>query len=101
MSRDLILAIDQGTTGTTALLVDSTLHVIQKTTVEFEQVFPKPGWVEHRGNDIWASLRSAVTKCLASAGKTSSAIAAIGSLFGSAAEALLFVRNSKPKATSR
>jgi len=78
MPRELILAIDQGTTGTTALLVNKDLKVCSKATADFEQVFPKPGWVEHRGDDIWTSIKTAVTSCLAKANKTSRDIAAIG-----------------------
>ena len=78
MSRQLILAIDQGTTGTTALLLDSALQVCAKATVEFEQIFPKPGWVEHRAEDIWRSLREAVLKCLETAKASSCDIASIG-----------------------
>ena len=53
---EYILAIDQGTTGTTALLMDCDLNYISKATVDFEQYFPKPGWVEHDLNDIWTSV---------------------------------------------
>src|SRR3954452_17960601 len=51
---DYILAIDQGTTGTTALLMDFNLNHIAEATVDFEQYFPKPGWVEHDLGDIWS-----------------------------------------------
>jgi glycerol kinase len=53
---DYILAIDQGTTGTTALLMDNRLNRIAEASVEFEQHFPKPGWVEHDLDDIIASV---------------------------------------------
>ena len=42
-----VLAIDQGTTGTTALVLDQRLAVKGKRNVEFRQMFPRPGWVEH------------------------------------------------------
>ena len=45
MPADLILAIDQGTTGTTCLLVDADLKVLARSTREFPQHFPQPGWV--------------------------------------------------------
>jgi glycerol kinase len=51
-----ILAIDQGTTGTTAVLMDSELNRVSEASVDFEQHFPKPGWVEHDLNDIWTSV---------------------------------------------
>jgi len=53
---DYILAIDQGTTGTTALLMDGNLNRVAESSVEFEQHFPKPGWVEHDLEDIWSTV---------------------------------------------
>ncbi len=53
---DYILAIDQGTTGTSALLMDTNLNRIADANVDFEQHFPKPGWVEHDLNDIWTTV---------------------------------------------
>jgi len=53
---DYILAIDQGTTGTTALLMDLELNRIAEANVDFEQHFPKPGWVEHDLEDIWSTV---------------------------------------------
>ena len=47
MARDVILAIERGTTGTTVLAVDSKLQVIARCNREFRQIYPKPGWVEH------------------------------------------------------
>jgi glycerol kinase len=53
---DYILAIDQGTTGTTALLMDINLTRIAEAQADFPQHFPKPGWVEHDLNDIWTTV---------------------------------------------
>jgi len=53
---EYILAIDQGTTGTTSLLMDSNLNRVAHASVDFEQHFPKPGWVEHDLNDIWSTV---------------------------------------------
>jgi glycerol kinase len=53
---DYILAIDQGTTGTTALLMDLNLNRVAEAQVDFEQHFPTPGWVEHDLNDIWTTV---------------------------------------------
>lgn len=61
---DLILAIDQGTTGTTALLVDATCAVRAACTVEVPNHFPEPGRVEHDAEEIWASVAAAVTGVL-------------------------------------
>lgn len=61
---DYILAIDQGTTGTTAVLMDSDLNRISEASVDFEQHFPKPGWVEHDLNDIWTTVVQTVREVL-------------------------------------
>ncbi len=53
---DLLLAIDQGTTGTTALLMDTDLRVVASADQDFEQHFPEPGWVEHDPEVIWKSV---------------------------------------------
>ena len=63
-----ILAIDQGTTGTTALVVDENLQCMAKATVEFRQHFPQPGWVEHDTDDIWTSVCDAVALAVEQAG---------------------------------
>ena len=77
MSR-VVLAIDQGTTGTTVLAVDSTLQVVGKSTCEFPQIFPQSGWVEHDGSEIWKSVAAATKGCLEQAGLTKDDIGAIG-----------------------
>jgi glycerol kinase len=53
---DYILAIDQGTTGTTALLMDTGLNRVAEASVDFEQHFPKPGWVEHDLGEIYSTV---------------------------------------------
>jgi glycerol kinase len=65
---DAILAIDQGTTGTTALLLDHNVQVIAHHNVEFPNHYPAPGLVEHDLADIWASVGEAVAGALAAAG---------------------------------
>lgn len=77
--KKLILAIDQGTTGSKAILVDEDLNPQAEATVDFEQHFPKPGWVEHDLNQIWSSVVQAIVKALASLkGADASSIVAIG-----------------------
>ena len=57
-----ILAIDQGTSGTTAALIDTrTLEFIDKITLEFRQIHPKPGLMEHDPKDIWESVEKSVS----------------------------------------
>ena len=57
---DLILAIDQGTTGTTALLMDTHLNRVAEASIDFEQHFPKPGWVEHDLEEIWTTVLQSI-----------------------------------------
>ena len=56
----MILAIDQGTTGTTCLVVDEELTVHRRGYAELPQHYPRPGWVEHDPDEIWASVLAAV-----------------------------------------
>jgi glycerol kinase len=73
-----ILAIDQGTTGTTCLVVDKKLAVKAKVTQEYRQIFPKPGWVEHDLEEIWRTVQQVVPAALKQAGVKPKEIAAIG-----------------------
>lgn len=57
---EYLLSIDQGTTGTSALLMDSGLNRIAEASVDFEQHFPRPGWVEHDLEDIWTTVLQTV-----------------------------------------
>jgi glycerol kinase len=78
VARQLILAIDQGTTGSTALVVDDTLTVRGKASREFRQVFPKPGQVEHEASAIWESVEASVAAALQAARAEPKELAAIG-----------------------
>lgn len=75
---DLVLAIDQGTTGSTAILVDDALTVRGRANVEFPQHYPRPAWVEHQPEEIWASVQASVARALREAGVDASRIRAIG-----------------------
>jgi len=55
----VILAIDQGTTGTTCLVVDDELNVVRRGYAELPQHYPRPGWVEHDAEEIWATVLAA------------------------------------------
>lgn len=74
----LILAIDQGTTGSTALLMDQNQRILAKCNEEFPQIYPQPGWVEHDPEAIWASVVQAVDHCLNSVSNAREQVAAIG-----------------------
>jgi glycerol kinase len=60
----VILSIDQGTTGTTCLLVDDELEIRGRGYAELPQHFPKPGWVEHDPHEIWRSVLEAAGQAL-------------------------------------
>jgi glycerol kinase len=74
----LILAIDQGTTGTTCLVVDETLRARGRGYREIEQHFPRPGWVEHDPEELWHSVLAAAAAALDDARLAAGDLAAIG-----------------------
>ena len=59
-----ILSIDAGTTGITASLFDKYASVVHKEYSEFEQIYPKPGWVEHNPEEIWTIVKNMIKKIL-------------------------------------
>ncbi len=73
-----ILAIDQGTTGSTVVVLSSEGKVLGKANHEFEQHYPKPGWVEHDLGDIWTSVAKARADALEASGIDPKSIGAIG-----------------------
>jgi glycerol kinase len=76
--QDLVLAIDQGTTGSTALLIDASIRIVGAHNVEFPNHYPKPGWVEHDVHEIWTSIGEAVEGALRKANASADRIRAIG-----------------------
>jgi glycerol kinase len=74
----MILAIDQGTSGTTCLVVDAELRVRGRGYREIHQHFPRPGWAEHDPEEIWESVVAAASDALAAAGLEAQALVAIG-----------------------
>jgi glycerol kinase len=78
MSDKYVLAIDQGTTGSTALIVDHALRVVVSENVEFPNHYPQPGWVEHDSTQIWQSVEACVTRALSRAAISAGDIEAIG-----------------------
>lgn len=73
-----ILALDQGTTSSRAIVFDHTGSVVASAQEEFRQIFPKPGWVEHDANEIWATQLHTATAAIGKAGLTAADIAGIG-----------------------
>ncbi len=73
-----ILAIDQGTTGSTALVMGTDGATLGRANQEFQQYFPQPGWVEHEPDQIWKSVEDSVASALKVAGVSGNDIAAVG-----------------------
>lgn len=69
LQKNLILSIDQGTTGTTVMLIDRDLIVKAKATRDYPQHYPKPGWVEHNPEEIWQSTLNAIEDAIAIAAR--------------------------------
>jgi glycerol kinase len=75
---DFILAIDQGTTSSRAIVFDHSGSIVSTGQMEHEQIFPKPGWVEHSAVEIWGNIREVVSLALTRADVTYRDIAAVG-----------------------
>lgn len=73
-----ILALDQGTTSSRAILFDKLGNIVSNKSQEFKQIFPKPGYVEHDPNEIWLSQLTTAKMVMANVGAASTDIAAIG-----------------------
>ncbi len=78
MKSAYVLAIDQGTTGSTALVLDARGDVRGRGYAELPQHFPRPGWVEHDADEIWACVRSATRRALVAARVDARKLQAIG-----------------------
>lgn len=78
MEEKYILALDQGTTSSRAILFNHKGQIVETAQQEFEQFFPKPGWVEHDANEIWTSILACMAEVLRKADVEPSQIAGIG-----------------------
>src|SRR6185437_7610870 len=78
MGKKYILALDQGTTSSRAMVIDETGSVVSIKQRPFQQIFPQPGWVEHNPTEIWSSQSGVATEALTEANLTERDIAAIG-----------------------
>lgn len=78
MNSKCILALDQGTTSSRAILFNHSGEIVSMAQKPFEQFFPKPGWVEHDPNEIWSSQAGVAAEAVAKAGLSGLDIAAIG-----------------------
>ena len=78
IEKKYVLALDQGTTSSRAILYDNQGTPVASAQKEFRQQFPQPGWVEHDANEIWASQHEVMLSAIAKASATPEQIAAIG-----------------------
>src|SRR5919201_2459711 len=78
MPSGFVLALDQGTTGTTALIVDPEGVVRARGYAEVPQHYPRPGWVEHDPEELWTSVERAAMQALEAAGLRGDDVGAIG-----------------------
>lgn len=78
MEEKLILALDQGTTSSRAVVFNHSGEIVEVSQKPFEQIFPQPGWVEHDPNEIWSSQISVAAEVIAKTGISGKEIAAIG-----------------------
>lgn len=78
MAESYVMAIDEGTTSTRAIIFDHAGNKVADAQQEFPQYFPKPGWVEHNANEIWNAVLATITNSFISSGITPAQIAGIG-----------------------
>src|SRR5258708_13653995 len=71
-------AIDQGTTSTRFIIFDSTGRIVSVAQKEHEQIYPKPGWVEHDPEEIWRRIHEVMTEAMQQRGIRPKDVAAIG-----------------------
>jgi glycerol kinase len=74
----VVIALDQGTTSSRAILFDHSGSIVGVAQREFEQIFPQAGWVEHNANEIWESQLAVARQVLSESGSTAADIAALG-----------------------
>lgn len=78
LEKKYILALDQGTTSSRAILFNKEGEIVDIAQKEFTQIFPKPGWVEHNANEIWGSILAVIAEILTKAEISQKEIASIG-----------------------
>ena len=77
-SKKYIIALDQGTTSSRAVIFNKNTDIISSAQREYTQIYPQPGWVEHNPMEIWATQRSVLTEVIAASGISLKDVAAIG-----------------------
>ena len=76
--KKYVLALDEGTTSTRAILFDKDSRVVSMAQHEIAQIYPEPGWVEQDPMDIYANQYASLTECIAKSGISPDEIAAVG-----------------------
>src|SRR3546814_21177033 len=77
-NKQFIVALDQGTTSSRAIVLDRNANVVTIAQREFAQIYPQPSWVEHDPMEIWATQSGVFVEALDQAGITNEQVAAIG-----------------------
>ena len=78
MPDQYVLALDQGTTSSRAMLFDRLGNIVSTAQKEFQQIYPRPGWVEHDPQEIWSTQAGVAAEAVTRAGLNGASIAAIG-----------------------
>src|SRR6195952_1542594 len=78
MQEQYILALDQGTTSSRAMVFDRQGNVVSVAQKEFGQIYPQPGWVEHDPQEIWSTQAGVAAEAVTRAGLNGASIASIG-----------------------
>ena len=78
MKDKYILALDQGTTSSRAILFDRQGNIVSSAQKEFRQIYPQPGWVEHDPQEIWSTQAGVAAEAMTKVGLNGTAVAAIG-----------------------
>lgn len=78
MKNKYILALDQGTTSSRAILFDRQGNIVSSAQKEFQQIYPQPGWVEHDPQEIWSTQAGVAAEALTKVGLNGTSVAAIG-----------------------
>ena len=78
MKNKYILALDQGTTSSRAILFDRQGNIVSTAQKEFQQIYPQPGWVEHDPQEIWSTQAGVAAEALTKVGLNGTSVAAIG-----------------------
>src|SRR5438876_12131904 len=78
MAKEHLLALDQGTSSSRAIVFHASGRIVAMAQKEFKQIYPQPGWVEHDANEIWSTQLSTMAEAIARAHITMKQVAGIG-----------------------